>query len=88
LTTRGAPSLQTNPRYTNLRAGLASDGIVLFADIEGARTFGEGLATPQQKTDYELKVRPFLTPFRALGGSFRTEAAGDVHGVLRLIIQK
>ena len=88
VTARGAPSLQTNGRYASIRDSLVQDGIVLFADGEGARKTAEGLLTSQALVDYQRKVQPFIQPIRALGGSLKTDDSGDIHGTLKLSIKK
>jgi hypothetical protein len=70
-----------------VRRALTPGGIVLYADIENGRRALEDLVTPSQRESYD-KSRVLLQPIKALGGSFRTEDRGDIHGQLLLAISK
>jgi hypothetical protein len=81
--------LTENERFKMVSQALRSDGTGFFVDLQAVRQLVEQLAvsTQTQKQQYEQQVRPFLTPFRAFGGSWHTEESGDTHGQLFLAIR-
>lgn len=89
ISTRGSqrPGLSANGNFGLIRRTIADDGIALFVDLENGRRTLENLLTPQQRQEYDQKVRVFLQPLRALGGSLRTEESGEVHGTLFVAVR-
>jgi hypothetical protein len=83
----GSTGLGGSSQFGQVRRAIASDGVVVFADLDNGRQTLEGLVPPAQRTTYD-KSRVLLQPIKALGGSIRADANGDTHGQLLLAISK
>jgi hypothetical protein len=66
-TTKGGPSLASDPRFSALLQQAGSQGTGLtWLDVTGVRTLIEGLLPADAKTKYEADYKPYLLPLDAL----------------------
>jgi hypothetical protein len=85
---RPGGGLDTNERFRLVQDVVGSNGIALFVDGEGIRHLTEELIQGAPKSDYELRVRPFVRPLRALAASIEAERDGATHARLTLKVRK
>ncbi|MBI3965338.1 MAG: DUF3352 domain-containing protein [Chloroflexi bacterium] len=88
LDARNGSGLQGNARYQSVEEAISRDGIGFFVDLEAGRQLAEEVMRPNDRREFEQRVRPFLLPLRAFGGSTRIDSDGAAHGRLILKLGK
>lgn len=80
--------LTTATNFGLVKRAIREDGFAIYVDLENGRRLMEDLLPASSRFEYDEKARVLLQPFRALGGSVRTDPNGDVHGSLLIAIRR